>query len=632
MKYIKQVTSNIKSPTGEVWSVELEPRTLIVGPNTSRKSAIIQAVELATTGAADDVVGRKQVKDSSLLLTLAPGDDLVAQVVTDTNEEFSYECHRIEGKVKKPTTSLPKGSPIPLREVQGVLAGSANTVRKALLGWSAADISVDDILAHIPANLHGAYRSATANMPGTPVEQLLAYTDYAGKQSRSLAKEVKGSQTIIDDLMGKLPSRPSDHDLEEARRAVESSTQGLSPEVVESTRKELQNAQESLDAWKSHLAGLDEETHDRAVSATNLLTFALDRNMSACPTCSSEVGFDHLTNCFNYYSSQKVEEVEAAQKSIDGWQLTFSALTETLRTLESLGASDSAEALRRQGELEQVRARWDAVAQAKERQSLISNDVGQYKSAKSACEGAIARIVAATTEPFCKKVSSFLPRGWNFGIEDARVGLLRNDRLHSALSGAEWATVTTALAMAISSSGLRILIPEDRAWDPKTLASVMRGFSKFDGQVLMASTVRPKGRTPKGWKIFDMNEFNLVDTSTDEPEEAEPEVKPEVIEPDEVIERVVHDSYEDAGEKVVTSATLRRRRAASKTTDPNMTARSRRILQGLGFADDDIDTMSTTAAVEIINGGLLAEFTKVESDGSLTLMNGSDLKSLPRLR
>ena len=60
--WIKRVDSNIKSPTGTEWSLELGQHTLLVGSNTSHKSAVIQAVELALTAAADDIVNRNEVQ------------------------------------------------------------------------------------------------------------------------------------------------------------------------------------------------------------------------------------------------------------------------------------------------------------------------------------------------------------------------------------------------------------------------------------------------------------------------------------------------------------------------------------------------------------------------------------------
>ena len=76
--YVKSVHSNLKSPkpNGDAWSVDLGRYTLLVGTNTSHKSSVIQSVELAVSGSVDDVVGRNDVKDADLLLSLCRGDEL----------------------------------------------------------------------------------------------------------------------------------------------------------------------------------------------------------------------------------------------------------------------------------------------------------------------------------------------------------------------------------------------------------------------------------------------------------------------------------------------------------------------------------------------------------------------------
>ena len=74
--YIQTVKSNLKSPDGQSWTANLSQRTLIVGSNASHKSSVLQAIELALTGAVDDVVWRSVVRDAALLGTMAPGDVL----------------------------------------------------------------------------------------------------------------------------------------------------------------------------------------------------------------------------------------------------------------------------------------------------------------------------------------------------------------------------------------------------------------------------------------------------------------------------------------------------------------------------------------------------------------------------
>ena len=87
-------------------------------------------------------------------------------------------------------------------------------------------------------------------------------------------------------------------------------------------------------------------------------------------------------------------------------------------------------------------------------------------------------------------------------------GFRRDGELHTALSGAEWARLTIAVAAAklrlTGHTGPSVLTPKERAWDPATLASAMRALSDAPGQVLLLSPIKPKGRLPKGWTMVEV--------------------------------------------------------------------------------------------------------------------------------
>ena len=103
--YVKTIYSNLKSPLpdGEAWNIELSPRTLFVGSNTSHKSGVIQSVELALAGSADDIFGRNAVSDAALLLTLAPQDELGVTATLSNKQNASFNIVREGTKVRRPT-------------------------------------------------------------------------------------------------------------------------------------------------------------------------------------------------------------------------------------------------------------------------------------------------------------------------------------------------------------------------------------------------------------------------------------------------------------------------------------------------------------------------------------------------
>jgi hypothetical protein len=82
------------------------------------------------------------------------------------------------------------------------------------------------------------------------------------------------------------------------------------------------------------------------------------------------------------------------------------------------------------------------------------------------------------------------------GADGALVSTLR-----SALSGAEWAMVTCAIASAVVGDVPSIIVPEERAFDPVTLSAALHAFSRFDGQVIVTSPIDP-AEIPSGWTVI----------------------------------------------------------------------------------------------------------------------------------
>jgi len=77
---------------------------------------------------------------------------------------------------------------------------------------------------------------------------------------------------------------------------------------------------------------------------------------------------------------------------------------------------------------------------------------------------------------------------------------MRDNKLHSALSGAEESRVLLALASAQEDGSKPcVLIPKDRGWDAATLYRVMEALADSPVQVIIMSTVEPK--PVEGWTL-----------------------------------------------------------------------------------------------------------------------------------
>ena len=116
--------------------------------------------------------------------------------------------------------------------------------------------------------------------------------------------------------------------------------------------------------------------------------------------------------------------------------------------------------------------------------------------------------------------------------------------------------------------------------------------------MVIASTVRPRGRPSKAWTIIDLERDPLFVSDIEVLEEAEEtridnEEGPVVVRPSSAM----------------------------------------RLLRNLGYKDEDIERMSTETSMQIATGGFLAEYTTVHEDGSFSVSGGGDLQNhLPRLQ
>ena len=613
--YIKQVTSNLKSPDGQPWTANLAQRTLIVGSNASHKSSILQACELALTGAVDDLVWRSVVRDAALLVTMAPGDTLSSKVTLSNGaaHQFNVEAG------KRPPGATFSNSTLPIRQVREAVAGGPATARKMFLPWLAGELTDADLLAHIPTKLHGKFKDLMQHigLGQTKADALLRIEEYAGKQQRGAAKECKGAQSLIEELTSQMNEAPSDEALAAAEVRLhdllaQKPASSESPEVLESR---LVEARRQFNVVEETVSKLEFE-HSAETILTSAQTHALDQ----CPVCSSQVGSSHLQACLDHYTSLSRSLEEEHQLSyleaIKGLALAQHTIDEceAAAARDDAPAFDASEVDRAQAEyddLKEAQVKWQTLTAAKRKVDQYEDDIETYKQLKKACGDTITAIAKERSAGFCRTVSSFLPKGWDFSLKiDAktfRIGLLRDGEIHSALCGAEGAAVITAVAMATTTSMPKsepvVLIPEDRAFDPRTLASVMRGYNKFDGQVIMASTVRPRGRPSKHWTIIDLDTEPLAD----------------------VVEVVSEPEVAVVSETEASPRVIRRPRNVV-TGDRNL-----RILTGFGFDEETIAKMNVDCALEIIKAGHLAANTEIKADGSFEIVSGGNVLTIPKL-
>ena len=133
MNKIKKITSNIKSPNGESWTREIGDRTILIGPNESGKSAITEAIQLATSGSAYGLFLRSaQVKSGSQLGNLATTEDeIFAEVEYSDGSTSRWEM--VKGG--RPKRTGEKVTVTPVAQLRDALSGSAMKARHFFAGY-----------------------------------------------------------------------------------------------------------------------------------------------------------------------------------------------------------------------------------------------------------------------------------------------------------------------------------------------------------------------------------------------------------------------------------------------------------------------------------------------------------------
>ena len=260
--YIKKVTGSIKGGV----DAALTEKTLIIGSNGAGKSAIVNAVELALVGGASDIEGRAWVQDVKRLKRLGASVHVEATLDDETACTF---------KIKKSKAEHQNGvgGSLPYREVRDALTGSASKAYKYLLNQCAQGLTLDEVKARIPSDLHGLYMSV-AGYGNSAVEGLLEAQEVAAKNARDTAKEAKGAQeaaNLAGQGMGPLVLASQIKDVHETMRAARQYA-----ENKETRQKILQYGQE-IEAFKK----------ERAQCEKWVEQFRAQGNFNAIETCKT---------------------------------------------------------------------------------------------------------------------------------------------------------------------------------------------------------------------------------------------------------------------------------------------------------------------------------------------------------
>jgi energy-coupling factor transporter ATP-binding protein EcfA2 len=558
--HITHVSSNIKGGV----DTDLSRLTLIVGPNGSGKTSIVNSIELALTGSVTDMEGRERVKAASSIARLGNGVGVTAKAVCSTGEEATWELT----PKKRGGYFEPKHNPLgvdvqfPVDEVREILSGSAETIRNWLMGHfferDSGQIGVRDIESRLPSEDADEFWKVAKGLRGrdeddSGVDLLLEVVAAAKKKARSLKSGAKTAQATIDSLSREMPPEPTGDDLAKAGAIVEQARQTIlrvssgprAPDLIR-LRGEAQakvavfeEASKMAQAARNLSADLDfQGESEQVIAFRDSLIAVVEVNSrlpeNRCLVCENSIGMDLVGKAERLKEenadgkealllAQKVEataqdEASAridAEQAISRLQRAEGDALKVTSQPDIAALSSAAEDAR--GALERLKAaqsQWSNLRAARDEARASKTQATKLEALADSCQDVLKELLAQAVGRFEMAVQAYLPDDDRFALvleEDGksvcRFGFIRDGHLHTALSGAEWARLTLALGCAcarLDSDVLSIFKPEERALDADTLSQVMKALADAPGQVLLTSPVKPKGRAPKGWSVIDI--------------------------------------------------------------------------------------------------------------------------------
>ncbi len=564
---VEKVESSIKGGV----KAKLGKKTLVLGANGRGKSAIVNAVELAGTGRASDVAGRSTLaKDADLFMLAPPGKDHVS-----ARAYLSEGAGMAAWELRKGHRAKRTGPEVafPLRDVQEALLGSAETARKWVLQHG-TPFSWSDVIMLVPASLQP--KLASLGRGPDPAASLTTALERARAEVRTANASAKTLRSLSS------PSQPPPQPQEisalegivvawQARGNQEASpTSALSvlKEALETRRKQISALEGRADGIEGHLAQLPKPQGNLDVlrAAIVVVDVIASGNYARCPICEGKIDLEQMRAKCAAGKAKIAQIAELADKRIGLVQAQDAVLSELrvarreadrlatefarAEKAEKAKKDDSpvpamslADAQAKLSSLRALQAQWEASQRSEERALAAESDAHEWSQLADALSKALGVLVEKARAGFVAKVQRYLPSSDLFGVElldgereVLRVGLLRESggrtadvmgpparALHAALSGAEWARVTAALALAVAPTTTPCVVcPEERAFDPDTLTSVLEAFGKAlddlmgagDGPQVIVTSPNPPREVPAGWTVVDLGGGDQVPTES----------------------------------------------------------------------------------------------------------------------
>jgi energy-coupling factor transporter ATP-binding protein EcfA2 len=544
---IKSVTSPLKGGV----DYNIGEKTLLVGPNGSGKTSVLQAIKLATQGFVDDQDGSDDVKQTAAIARLfPPGVDLSSVVVFSNGAKSCWSSVRKGGK--KPSFTRPvmgtvegpggEAAPavvFPFQEFKGLLSSSAQAVRSWMEARVVGKWTHDMLIDLLPPNLHDRGRALLRYQePSSPLALALHFKRMARSTRMGATKREKVAAQLVEGAQLPLTAR----DVEEYQLAVSSleaeitkhmQSGAVDPKTHEVLKlagakleKEVEKQREALQVMKSNASEADPiaqaaPTLVRLIKEhTAVITYLGASPMEDCYLCLRSGG--NIMRAMEKWSALVPKGDEPTAEQVKHAVAKLATTLEQLQrakvraSMPVVDLTSQRDELRRLSELlganKAVEQVWSNAEAVTRQVAFDRSHADEMTSVADVWEKQGNLLLLRSMVEYEAGVSAFLPEGESFKFDQTSGRfLLCGDGLErSSLSGAEMVRLLLALmAFEHGSSGdstLYVLDAEDRGWDPDTLSSVMKAIAPVPAQVILMSTVRPASIAPESWTIIPTGE------------------------------------------------------------------------------------------------------------------------------
>lgn len=468
--------------------------------------------------------------------------------------------------VEQPNLPFDPAKVFPMRELESAIAGKDETQRGFFLHYATGKLSDKDVIGKIPKALHERVRQLSNGIAPelAPTDKLLEMQEKAEGKVREARAQVRASEKHEQEVASGLAPQPLEADLTalkaavEAARAEEARLLQLKGQLAAAANAPTLISQQNV------MRASAERARDTAIAQMNeinaavntlppkpvpddlpraetiaVMTWHASHGEQHCNVCGSaahpatfatrlelakRMSHDRLAADQNWAELERkfkaaqenhtmaLKEIAQYDANVTIYQQQAANVSGQANEVEvhlhaaGVARATADTALQKARELV---ALWQGATKARELGSQSKAELDEWVRLVDACKEAVKGLFDAGQDRIAQWVQMRLPPSDRFMFKlregqkaVCKFGLERDGRLDVALSGGKWAQLMGALADVCKSEGLAIIVPEDRGFDPDTLAALLTGYSACTSQVIVQSTTRP-AFVPEGWTVID---------------------------------------------------------------------------------------------------------------------------------